>query len=455
MASMTGEKTTPFDAPPSMFSKISRFQTVLLMLPTWGLAHGVLVLRVLPLDPKGAALIPDKILPYGVLFTLGGLAAIVASFLATRRAAVLGWSLPPVLGLLIHVPFVGAGLALWLAATEDEAEHGGASPTRVAGRFAVPVLLTLVMGLGLTFGLTKLAKAGMMPFGLVDAGGYFGAALFLGLPFAAGISAGVVIRRAGGSIGQAIGAGLTLLGAVLLVLCGCAMEGIICVFMAAPYGAALALLGAVAGYALATRRIADGTLQSGAWLSIVALVALEGWNPPAPLEDTATTSIVIEATPERVWAQLHDIRDLPPTDNFLFQLGVAHPVGTVTDGQGVGAARLCRLSTGDMPEVVTVWKPGQELRFKVLSTPPSMRELGFFGRTIDAAHLHSTFASLEGGFRMEALPGGRTRLTGDSRYLLNLFPATYWNLWTKESVHGVHRRVLEHVKTQAERGPRT
>ena len=272
--------------------------------------------------------------------------------------------------------------------------------------------------------------------------------------FATGVTSGVLLRRAGGSFGQAIAAALTLIGTIILILCAMAMEGIVCVVMAAPFGAALAFLGVTVGYFLARTKAGDGTLQSAAWLAIVAIVGLEGWNPPAPLEDSTTTEIVINAPAERVWAELHDIRDLPKTDNFLFQFGVAHPMGTVTDGQGVGAARLCQLSTGDMPEIVTVWKPNQELRFKVLSTPPSMRELGFFGRTIDAAHLHSAYASLEGGFKLEPLADGRTRLVGESRYLLNIAPAAYWNLWTKEIVHSVHRRVLEHVKIRAESGPK-
>jgi len=438
-----------------MLSKPSRLQTALLMLPTWGFAHAVLIFRVLPLDPKGTALMPDKILPFVLLFSLAGGCALLASYVAARRAAILDWSLPPVLGLLIHVPFLGAGLALWLAATGDEQEKNSAAPTAVAGRLVVPFILGFIACLALTWGCTYLEDIGKMPLGLKKTGGYFGLAIFAGLPFATGVSSGVVIRRAGGTFGQAIGASMTLIGAILLILCSMAMEGIICVFMAAPFGAGLAFIGTVAGYFLARTKAADGTLQSAAWLSIVALVALEGWNPPAPQEDTASTQVVINAPASRVWAELHDIRDLPKTENLLFQFGVAHPMGTVTDGQGVGATRLCKLSTGDMPEVVTVWKPGQELRFKVLSTPASMRELGFFGQTIDAAHLHSAYASLEGGFKLEALPDGRTRLTGESRYLLNIAPAAYWNLWTKEIVRMVQLRVLEHVKTRAESGPKS
>jgi len=432
--------------------KPSRLQTLLLMLPTWAFAHAVLIFRVLP----GKDLLFANYTPGHrfTLLSLAALCAIIASFVAARRATTLGWKSPSLLGLLIHVPIAGAGLVLWLGAAGNEEEGRSAAPTHVAGRLVIPFILAAFTCAALTWGCIYLEDIGQMPLGLKKTGGYFGLAVFAGLPFATGVNSGVIIRRAGGTFGQAIGASMTLIGTVILILCACAMEGIICVFMAAPFGAILALLGATAGFFLAKQRIADGTLQSAAWLSIIAIVALEGWNPPAPLEDGTTTEIVIDAPAARVWAQLHDIRDLPPTDNLLFAFGVAHPMATVTDGQGVGAARLCRLSTGDMPEIVTVWKPDQELRFKVLSTPPAMRELGFFGRTIDAAHLHSAYASLEGGFKLEALPGGRTRLTGESRYLLNIAPAAYWNLWTKEIVHSVHRRVLEHVKTQAERVPK-
>ena len=438
-----------------MFSKPTRLQTLLLMLPTWGFAHAVLIFRVLPLSPTGGVLEPSKVLPFVLLFSLAGGFACLASYVAARRAAALGWSLPPVLALLIHVPFFGAGLALWLAATGDEQEKESVSPTTVAGRLVVPFLVAAAACLLLSYGLTKLAEQGQLPLGLKSVGGYFGLATFLALPFAIGVSGGVVIRRAGGTFGQAVGAAMTLIGAVILVLCACLMEGIICVVMAAPIGAAIAFVGVVVGYFLARTKAADGTLQSAAWLSIIVIVALEGWNPPAPLEATTSSEVVINAPAARVWAELHDIRDLPPTENLLFQFGVAHPISTVTDGQGVGAARLCKLSTGDMPEIVTVWKPGQELRFKVLSTPPSMRELGFFGQTIDTTHIHSAYASLEGGFKLTTLPDGRTRLVGESHYLLNIAPASYWNLWTEEIVHMVQRRVLEHVKTRAEAGPKS
>ena len=436
-----------------MLTKPTRLRTALLMLPTWGFAHAVLLLQILP----GKELFFVNKQKSHLACLIGcALCAIFASLIGARRAVALGWRFPRILALLIHVPFAGGGLAFWLAAASDTQERNSSCPTAVAGRLVVPLILSTFACIALTWGFDHLAtkNPGAIPLGLKQTGGYFGWAIFAALPFAAGMSSGVIIRRAGGTFGQAVAAAMTVIGTVILILCAMAMEGIVCVAMAAPFGTLLTFLGAVAGYFVARSKTDSSRLQSAAWLPIVIIVCIEGRIPPAPLEGSAATEIVIDAPAARVWAELHNIHDLPQTKNILFQLVVAHPVGTMTDGEGVGAKRLCKLSTGDMPEVITVWKPGEELRFKVLSTPPSMHELGFFGFTIDAAHLHSAYASLEGGFRLVSLGDGRTRVVGESRYLLNIAPAPYWNLWTKEIVHMIHHRVLQHIKAQAEQSPR-
>ena len=240
-----------------MFSKPSRLQTLLLMLPTWGFAHAVMIFRVLPLNPNGTALVTNKILPFVLLLGLAGGFALLASYVAARRAAALGWSLPPVIALLIHVPLLGAGIALWLAATGDEQEKNSAAPMAVAGRLVVPFILGAFACWALTWGCQHLIELGKLPLGLKQTGGYFGLAIFAGLPFATGVSCGVTLRRAGGTFGQAIAASMTLIGTIILILCAMAMEGIICVVMAAPIGAAVAFLGVVGGYFLARTKAAD------------------------------------------------------------------------------------------------------------------------------------------------------------------------------------------------------
>jgi hypothetical protein len=230
------------------------------------------------------------------------------------------------------------------------------------------------------------------------------------------------------------------------------IEGIVCIAMALPVVAILALPGAYLGHWLARGRGYGRTrLHCAAWLLVGVAALGEIQFPAAPVEDEVSTEMVIEAPRERVWLELVALRRLPPPEEPLFILGVAHPVETLLEGGGgVGAARVCRLNTGDMPEVVTVWKPGEELRFRVLETPPPMREAAMFGRTIDTPHLHGTYLGLEGGFRLETLPDGRTKLIGFSRYSLNLAPNVYWSPWTRLIVRKVHLHVMSHVKAESE-----
>lgn len=112
--------------------------------------------------------------------------------------------------------------------------------------------------------------------------------------------------------------------------------------------------------------------------------------------------------------------------------------------------RLCRLSTGDMPEVIEEVRANRYLRFRVLKTPASMRELNPFGE-VNSPHLHGYYTSKKGEFRLTPLPGGRTLLEGSSRYECRIYPAIYWNLWTDTIVDRVHLSVMQEIRRRAER----
>jgi hypothetical protein len=79
-----------------------------------------------------------------------------------------------------------------------------------------------------------------------------------------------------------------------------------------------------------------------------------------------------------------------------------------------------------------------------------MRELSPYGH-IDAAHLHGYMVSRQGQFVLEELPGGKTRLIGQTWYQHHLWPAAYWRLWSDAIVHDIHYRVLNHIKALSER----
>ncbi len=386
-----------------------------------------------------------------IVLGVAAVALLLTAWIAYRRAVRLRSDFAALWALFSCVPILGLGIALWLgtASDDDEAGQPGTSE-KLAGQLVVPALLCWAMISGLT------ALVEMKLFPQLNQQKYLSLSLLVIVPLVTAGIAGFLSSRAGRTLSQSIGAAFLTLTAILTILGFAAMEGVICILMAAPFVGLLGIIGALLGHWLATLTSRPAyQVQSAAWLAVIVCAVGESITPPAPLEDVVTSEVIINATPAQVWKQLKDIRDLPAPTEPLFVLGVAHPVETYVIGEGgVGAERICRLSTGDMPERITVWKPEQELQFVVLDTPAAMREATFFGRELEAAHLHGTYTSLEGGFRLEALPNGQTRLTGNSRYLLTITPASYWNLWTRQIVSQVQLRVMNHVKAKAEAAAR-
>lgn len=241
-----------------------------------------------------------------------------------------------------------------------------------------------------------------------------------------------------------------------LILLVAAFEGLICLFMASPILFALLLIGGAVGRKLMSlrwaRRNRPPLLASLAALLPVLLVS-QRLVPTQPEVRTVRTEVVIDAPPERVWPLLHRLEDMHAPEELLFRVGVAHPVAVQTERPGVGAARVCRLSTGEMRERVTGWEPPRLLRFAVLDTPDTMRELNPFGE-VRAEHLRGYFQCLEGEFRLERLARGRTRLEGKTVYQHRFGPAWYWSLWTDSIVRSVHQRVLGEITRRAERASR-
>jgi hypothetical protein len=423
-------------------------------LPLAFLLNSLMVARLTPAlwDPSSDIVKADISLrpPYhGYHFFVLGVAAVallLTAWIAYRRAVRLRSDFAALWSLLSCVPILGVGIALWLGTASDEDEVGQAGTSeKLAGQLVVPAFLCWFM----IFGLTALAEKKLIP---RENNAYLSLSLLVILPLVTAGIAGFLSARAGRTVSQSIGAAFLTLTAILTILGFAAMEGVICVLMAAPFVGLLGIIGALLGHWLATLTSRPAyQVQSAAWLAVIVCAAGESITPPAPLEDVVSSEVVINATPAEVWKQLKDIRDLPAPTEPLFVFGVAHPLEAYVVGEGgVGAARVCRLSTGDMPERISIWKPEQELKFTVLDTPATMREATFFGRDLDGAHLHTTYTSLDGGFRLEPLPDGRTRLIGTSRYLLTIAPASYWNIWTRHIVGQVQLRVMNHVKAKTE-----
>ncbi len=311
------------------------------------------------------------------------------------------------------------------------------------------LLLSVGLGLGLLF----------LGIYLLETYGLF---LFLALPFGMGLASSLYYgSRSGLTLGkfEQIKLGLLSLFVLSLGILVFALEGVICLLMAAPLGIVANLLGVALGVSLGQRRDKNGK-GNAMPLSVLMLAVLpsslgldlvqesEFKKPDAPLR-AVTTSVEIQAPPAVVWESVIRFPKLPAPTEPLFQLGIAYPTHAEIIGEGVGALRSCYFSTGAFTEPITVWNRPHELAFDVVAQPNPMTELTLW--KIHPPHLEGYFVSKRGKFELTALPGGKTRLTGTTWYSQRIYPEVYWSLWTDGIIHSIHERVLGHIQTQAEK----
>jgi uncharacterized membrane protein YhaH (DUF805 family) len=315
-------------------------------------------------------------------------------------------------------------------------------PRSKTGAALVAIAATAVSGLAFVALSTQVLKT-------------YGSGLFVAAPFCLGLfSALVYSYHEPRDWWQCLMVSLVpilLLGGVLVIV---ALEGIICILMAAPFAAGLAAFGGAIGYAI----------QAGYWkarqapavLSIVLLftpgfAGVEQLLKPQPRTFVVKSALEVNAPPEVVWKEVVSFSEIAPPIEMIFRAGIAYPMRAEMIGSGVGAERHCVFSTGAFVEPIHVWDAPRLLRFGVSENPPPMHEITPYAH-VHAPHLHGYFVSTQGQFLLTALPGGRTRLEGTTWYSHTMWPEMYWHLWSDYVIHRIHMRVLEHIKREVEKG---
>jgi hypothetical protein len=279
--------------------------------------------------------------------------------------------------------------------------------------------------------------------------GSYGWALFLVAPFFVGAVTAYLANRAG-EIGFASTIGLIALALLLgaLGLLGFALEGVICLVLAAPLAVVMGIIGGVAGEALARafRRPARETLAIFALLPVV-FATDRALLQPSRFE--TRESVTVDAPPALVWDAVTHMGAIQTAPPLLFRLGVAYPQAGVIHGQGVGAIREGYFSTGVAYERVREWRRNQRLAFDVLSDAPSLRELSPYEH-VNAPHVHGYFRTSNAQFDLTPLPGDKTSLTLTTNHELDIEPGAYWTPIARWVTHQNKVRVLTYFKALAE-----
>jgi uncharacterized membrane protein YhaH (DUF805 family) len=312
----------------------------------------------------------------------------------------------------------------------------------------ISILAAAVLGVLAGAGLTLVAVAlSTLVFGT------YGYALFLLTPFVIGIVCAYIANYRAD-----IGGGQTALAVTIAVVLGSltlvavAVEGLICIIMAAPLGLGMALIGGVLGRAMAlqARRPAGQPLQCIALLPL--MFAVENMLPPSAHFDTEQT-IAVAAPPEAVWRSILSTDPVEGPLALPFRLGVAYPLRGEVHGEGIGAVRYGEFSTGTAIERMTEWVPNRKLAFVVVRDIPGMRELSPYEH-VHAPHVIGYFRTISTSFELVPRSDGGTDIVERTAHEVRLDPVPYWLPMAQWIVRQNNARVLAHIRNHAERALR-
>jgi hypothetical protein len=360
-------------------------------------------------------------------------------------------SLPSQLVILFFVPFVNLLFFVLLCLVPERGDLAPEHPSRGSmlarivpdspwGSAAFSLLFTVPVGLALVLLGARVLVT-------------YGWGVFVALPFAMGFVAAVIYgihqpRTQFGCVAVACAA-VTILGLALLAL---AIEGVVCLAMAAPIAIPIAVFGASCGYHVQRQRWSHSgppALASLFLLFVPGVQWFEHVHTASPPGSVVRSSLDIQAPPERVWKSVVAFSEIPPPTEWIFKAGIAYPVRAEILGHGPGAERHCVFSTGQFIEPIEIWDEPRQLKFSVTSNPAPMQEWTPYS-LISPPHLHGFLVSSGGQFLLTPLANGGTRLEGTTWYRHGLWPAAYWRLWSDAIIHRIHIRVLEHIKHESE-----
>lgn len=362
-------------------------------------------------------------------------------------------ALPIGLVVFFFIPVLKWFFFAWLAVLPDRApEQQSEEIVRLKpsqGGTGRSAFASASLAVVLTVGATTL-----LVLGLIQGTPAYGATLFIGIPFFAGLlTVALYEAHQPRTFAQCIWPALLsvlLTGVVLLAI---ATEGFVCLVMAAPLAIAEAVAGAFVGHLIMERRH-NAKAAVFPVLSVLPflLVAEKAPPPEQPPLRAVTSEIRVNAPIETVWQNVIGFSEIPPPHQLIFKAGIACPRTARIEGVGVGAVRHCIFTTGEFVEPITAWEEPTRLAFDVAAQPDPLRELSPYGR-LTTPHLRGYFRTEHGEFELVS-QGDATTLRGTTWYRLNYSPALYWRFWSDYLIHQIHQRVLEHIRACSEAGAR-
>lgn len=234
-------------------------------------------------------------------------------------------------------------------------------------------------------------------------------------------------------------------------------EGVICIVMLLPLWLLSGMAGAALTYRFRRRRpeVDIDAFYSAALLALpVIALQIEPFIPLPEATRTVSRSIVIHAPPHAIWPLLRGVPDVRLGEGRwnLTQdvLGVPRPAGARLIGDGLGADRHAVWSHGiRFRERIIDWKVNERIGWRFIFD--DVAAWAFTDRHLTPNG--SYFRVTTGGYAVEALPGGSSRVTLTTRYWMRTPVNAYCGLWGELFLGDLESNLLAVIRQRAEGGP--
>lgn len=280
-------------------------------------------------------------------------------------------------------------------------------------------------------------------------GGAGGLVALVAVPFVVGL----VIGAASPGFGTAFAVNVAAMAAMLGVAVFVMQEGAICLVMLSPLWLVMSLAGIAAGRGIAesTGRKADGIVPVVAACLLGASLAFDFLVPRPTDSYVVTRSVEIAAGPHAVWPHLLSMQQIDPDEgewNFTQSvLGVPRPVSAVVAGTGAGAIRHGRWGPHvSFEEHLSGWQDRASLDWRFVFPNDTVQLYTDHRIDPDGPMLHVR----TGGYRLTALPNGRTRLDLYTAYQAMTVVNPYASLWGEVMLGDIQSNILAIVRDRAE-----
>jgi len=305
---------------------------------------------------------------------------------------------------------------------------------------------SIIIPIGIT-----LLVVGLLTYGSVEFLGEYGWTVFILVPLLIGFlppyfeSRSKIISFNHSLKLSFLSLGIACLGTLIF-----AFEGLICIAMALPILGILTLFGSYVAYTIQKRK----PLNRFNFITILLFVSagflsFDIVNEPVKLIPVKTR-IIVNAPIGKVWKNVVTFDKIDSPVEWIFKTGIAYPIDATIEGKGVGAIRYCNFTTGSFVEPITKWEEPNLLQFDVIEQPLPMNEYNPFWE-IHPPHLKGYFQSYKGQFSLKLMDDTKTELEGTTWYKVDIMPEFYWKIWSDFIIHRIHKRVLNHIKKEAEK----